>query len=96
MIGRQQQHKCVRSGLGQRQRRHAGGGRGVAADRFENQRQRRGVDLAQLLGDDKAVLLIGDQQRRREPIGVADPPYRLLQQAVVTEQPQQLLGVERA
>ena len=54
------------------------------------------VDLAQLLGDDKAMFFVGDQQRRGEAIAIGDAAHGLLQQAVRAEQAQQLLGIKRA
>ena len=72
--------------LDQRQRGDAGRRRGVAADRLEQQRLRRHADLAQLLGDDKAVLLIGDDQRAAKARRAGDAQRRLLQQAVMAEQ----------
>ena len=77
-------------------RRDAGGGCGVAADRLEQQGPRRRADLAQLLGDDKAMLFIGDEQRRGKAVAIGDAAQGLLQQAVVAEQTQQLLGIKGA
>ena len=71
-----------------------GGGR-VAADRLEQQRARNDRDLAQLLGDDEPMLFIGDHQGRGEALPARDPANRLLQQAVMAEEAQQLFWVER-
>ena len=100
VIGRHHQHQRVGLARGQPQRGDAGRRRGIATDRFEHQRIGRGADLAQLLGDDKPVLLIGDDQRRRKP-GVAPAiahraQHGLLQQAALANERQQLLRVERA
>jgi hypothetical protein len=78
VIGRHQQHQRLAVTLGKRQRGDAGGWRGVASDRLEQQPLRRDVDLAQLLGDDKAVLLIGDDERRGKARRGRDPQRGLL------------------
>src|SRR6266403_527515 len=63
------------------QRGDAGRRGGVAAHGLEHHRTGDGADLAQLLGDDETVLLIGDDQRRRKPNIAGDPEHGLLQQA---------------
>ena len=68
-----------------RERGDARGGRGVAADRLEHDRLRRDAGQAQLLGDDEAVLVIGDDERRREALAVGDAQRRLLQQAALAD-----------
>ncbi len=79
----------------QAQRRDAGRRGGVAAERFEDQRLRRDADFAQLLGDDEAMLLVRDDERRGES-GIGDATRRLLQQAALASQRQKLLRVKRA
>ena len=96
MIRRHDQHLPVQVAGGNPQGGDRGGRRGVAAGGFEQQPGRLDADLAQLLGNDEAVLLIGDDQRRREPVLPGDPPHRLLQQAGLAEQREQLLRVKRA
>ena len=59
--------------------------RGVASERLENGGARRDPALPELLGDDEAVLVIGDDQRRGEARPVRDAKRRLLQQACCAE-----------
>ena len=94
MIRRQQRHDRVRIVLGQQQRGHRRGRRGVAALRLENDGARRHLELAQLLGDQEAMLLVADDQRRGEA-AAGHPPHRLLQHAALGDERQQLLRPQR-
>ena len=73
--------------------------RGVAPHRFEHDLRRSHTDLAQLLGDDEAVFLVGDHQRpwihvhRRKALEAGGG---FLQQGVVAGERQQLLGIALA
>src|SRR5204863_8932155 len=53
-------------------------------------------DLAHLLRDDEPVLLVRDDQRRREAGIAGDPACGFLQQAAVAGQRQELLRIQRA
>jgi len=69
--------------------------RRVAANRFQDDGRRLGADLLQLLGSDKAVLLVGDHQRamrgdRRHPFPSG------LQHRQFARQRQELLRVRLA
>ncbi len=96
MIGRQHQQQRVavfvlrigaRDQRGDRDRR-----RGIAADRFEHDPRLRSADHAQLLGDEEAMVFVGDDQRRG--LGQRrDAAPRGLQHGVIADQRQELLGV---
>jgi hypothetical protein len=88
VVGRHHQHQRLRIGLDEKQRGDRRGRRGVAADRLQQQCLRRRLDTAQLLGDDKAVLLVGDHQRVGKAGRARHPQRRLLQQAVLADQGQ--------
>ena len=96
VIRRHHQHQRIGLAFGDAQRGNARRRRRVAADRLEQQGFRSRGDLAQLLGDDEAVLLIGNDQRRGEAGLAGDPQHRLLQQAGIAEERQQLLRIKRA
>ena len=96
VVGGHDQHERVGFRFGQCQGSDAGGGGRVAADRLKQERTRNGRNLAQLLGNDKPMLFIGDQQGRGEALPLGHPANRLLQQAVAAEQAQQLFRVKRA
>ena len=82
--------------VGKPQRGDAGRRRGIAADRLQHQRIGHDADLAELLGDDEAMLLVGDDQRWGETLVAHHPEHGLLQQAALAGQRQELLRVERA
>ena len=69
------------------------GGRGsyrwgtVAADRFQQNARRRDARGAELLGDQKAVLLIAYDDRRREALAMGTKRGFLQQRAVGDERP---------
>ena len=86
----------MRLALGQHQCGDAGSGSGVAPDGLKQQGTRARPRLSQLFGDYEAVLFVGDEERRCETARVGDAPHGLLQQAVIAEQPQQLLGIKGA
>jgi hypothetical protein len=71
--------KRVGFGLGEHQGRDAAGGRGVAAQGLQNDRARRDVHEAKLLGDDETVLVIGDDEGRGEARLIRHAQRRLLQ-----------------
>ncbi len=96
VIGRHDQEQGGGIGRRQHERGNGGGRCGIAPDRLEDDGMRRDRDLPQLLGDDEAMLVIGDDQRRREARAIADPPHRLLQQALARKQREELLGIKRA
>ena len=96
MVGRQyQQHRVVAT-LHGAQRSHGDGGGRVAADRFQDQRGRRGADLAQLLGDHEPVFFIGNHQRRIGARQAAQSQPGGLQQGFLAQQRQELLGMRLA
>ncbi len=91
--GKHQEHR-VRILGGDDQSGDGGGGRGVAAEGFENDVARRNPDLTKLLGDDEAMLGVADDERRQERVLVADALDRLLQERGLRHQRQQLLRIE--
>ncbi len=96
VIGRHHQDQRVVRGRDQPERGHGDRRRGVAPHGFEHDRGRRDAGDAKLLGDDEAMLVVGDDDGRREARGVADPQSRLLQQRVRGHERQKLLRVMRA
>ncbi len=91
MVGGQRQHDRR---LAPPQRMHGARDdrrRGIAAMRLE-QDIGLDADLAELLGDQKPVLVVGDDHRPCENLSVADASDRLLKRRARTEQAQELLG----
>ena len=89
--GHHQQHRvALRGGMqrGEGQRR----GR-AAARRLEDDCPRLRPDPAQLIGHQKAILLVAQQQRCGIERQALEPPRRFLEQAQLPVQRQQLLGV---
>ena len=73
--------------------------RGVAADRLEHDLRRTYADLAQLFGDDEAVLFVGNDQRARVDLAAGEilqPQRGLLQQRALAGERQELLGIALA
>jgi len=79
---------------GQRERR-----RGIASHGLEHDLRRTHPDLAQLLGDDEAILLVRDHERARVDLGCGKAPQPrrgLLEQRTLTGERQQLFGIALA
>ena len=93
MVRWQQQHQRVGIACGQPERCRSGGRCRVAGDRLKNQGLGLNANLAQLLGDHKSVILIRDDQRRLEYGRIGNAQDRFLQQALVLNQRQELLGI---
>ena len=90
------QHQRIGRGSGEGEGGDAAGGRGVAAERLEDDRGGRHAGEAKLLGDDEAVLVVGDDQRRRELLAVGDAQTGFLKQGALGEERQELLRILRA
>ncbi len=90
MIGGQQEYDAVRVIALDHQRSDGGGRRRVAADRLQHDARVGDFDLAQLLGDQKAVLFVADNDRCDRP-GPLRAQNSFLQQCAFAHQPQQLL-----
>ena len=91
--GHHQQHR-VGTVARRGQRRQCQRRRSVAPGGLEHDRA-RSVHEPQLFGNDEAVLFVAHDDRRRE-LGTGDTlgaPHRGLQQRVVTDQREQLLGI---
>ena len=95
VVGRQQEQQGVRVLFGNDQGRDGGGGGGVAANRLQSDGERRHGDLAQLFGDDEAVLVVADHQLGREALAY-DAAHRVLEHGPFTDQRQKLLRVALA
>ena len=95
MVGGEHQQQGVGAAGGGLQGGHRHGRGGVAAARFEQDRRRLGADLAHLLGHDEAVVLVADQQGRRQMRQPLQPLLGLLQQGgvAVAGQGPVLLGI---
>ena len=96
MIGGQHQHQRVGIIARQHQRGHGNRRRGVAAHRLQHDGARLGADLAHLLGDHEAVLVVAHHQRCGHFRHVCQAADSVLQQAMVAGERQQLLGQGRA
>ena len=96
MVRRHHQQQRIGRRRSDAQRGDAGGRRGIAADRLEQNALRRHAGLAQLLAGDEAVLIIGDQDGGGEALFVGDPQRRLLQQRALGDQRQKLFRVHGA
>ncbi len=96
MIRGKQHDQGIAEALFQHDRSHGGGRCGVATLRLEHDRLRRHLGLAQLLGDDEAMLVVADDQRCREAGRVGDPPEGVLEHGELRSQRQELLRIESA
>src|SRR5262245_26296618 len=91
MVGSQRKHDCPFAPP-QRMRSACGDcRRGIAAMRLK-QNIGLDADLAELLGDQETVLMVGDHRRSSENLRIADTADRLLKGRALTEQAQELLG----
>ncbi len=92
VVGRQHQHDRFRVDrlqvVGRRGHRRGG----VAADRLEQDAERRHADLAQLFGHHEAVIIAAHDQRRHHSRPAGHPQRSFLQHGPVRHQGQQLLG----
>ena len=93
MVGRHDEEDRPRVALQRREGGDGDGGRGVAPERLEDDGSARDAEGAHLLGDDEAMLLVGDDDRRLEQGLVADPQGRLLQHGLRSDQGQELLRI---
>ena len=93
VIGGLDEHQCV--GIARQQPNRGGGDRrtGVARHRLEQDRLRFDADLAKLLVDQEAMLVVADEQRRRKAHVAQVARRRFLQQRALRHQRQQLLGI---
>ena len=94
MVGRHHQQHRVGAIRRCRQGGQREGGCGIAANRFQDHRARL-AHQSQLFRDDKAVLLVAHHHRCRqiEPDDALGAAHRGLQQRIVANQRQQLLGI---
>ena len=95
VVGRQHQHQRFRIDALE----VVGGGRhrrsGVAADRLEQDAERRDANLAQLLGHHETVVVTADHQGRHHSRPAGHALRGLLQHGLVGDQRQELLGQYR-
>lgn len=98
VVGRHHQQDRIallhRNQRGQSERR-----RGVASHRLEYDLWRTYADLAELFGDDEAILLVGDDQRTRVDLAageVLQAQRGLLQQRALAGKGEELLGIALA
>ena len=96
MVGWQHQQHRVLPVLHGADRSHGNGRRGIAPHRFQDQRGWRNADLAQLLGNHEPVFFIGNHQRRIGARQAAQAQPGGLQQGVLAQQRQELLGMRLA
>ena len=83
IIGRENQQNCFRQDSGGGMGREGNGWRCVFAGRFENDGAVFNAEVAERFGNQKAVLSIADDDRRRKPLAVADTSDGVLQQGTV-------------
>ncbi len=96
VVGRHDEDQGVRVlGAGQQGGAGDGGGR-VPGGGLQHDGGRRRADLAQLLGDDEAVLGVGHDHDRMEALRIPDPQGGLLQHGARPGQRQELLGIALA
>ena len=93
MVGWLHQHQRVGIARQQPQRGGADRGASVARHRLEQDRLRLDADLAELLVDQEAMVLVADQQRCAKADVAQIARRRLLQQRALGDQRQQLLGI---
>ena len=91
VIRRREQNQCLFILLSGNQRGNAGGGRRIAAGRLEHDGFRRGANLLELLGDEEAVAMVGEDGKRAER-RAAKPSAGLLEQRFRPDKPMKLLG----
>jgi len=96
MVCGQHQHQRVRVVARQHQRGHGNRRCGVAPYRLQHDGTRLGADLAHLLGDHEAMLDVAHHQRCGHFRHVCQAADRVLQQAAVASERQQLFGQGRA
>ncbi len=82
-------------GLERQERGDRDGGRGVAAHGLEHDGARRDLGQAELLGDHEAVLVVGDDERRGKDTRIGDAQRRVLEQAALRHERQELLWMQR-
>ena len=92
VIGRQDEKQGISVVAAQHER---GGGRRVPAVGLQDDGRGCYADLPKLLGHDEAVLVVAHDERRGEAFGVGDAARGFLQQGVVGNERQELLGIER-
>ena len=90
MVRRQQQHHRLGIALEQRQRGNGSGRRGIAANRFKEDAERRNTDFAHLLGDQKTVIVVAHDQRLPDLRQPRQTPHGFLHHGQVRGQRQQL------
>ena len=95
MVGGEHQQQRVIAAGGGLQGGHGYGGGGVTAHGLQQDAGRFDADLAHLLGHDEAVVLVADQQGRRQMRQPLQPLLGLLQQGgvAVAGQGPVLLGI---
>ena len=90
MVGGQDQQQAVGSGH-HRRRRHRRGR--IAGQWLEHDRLGLAAQGAELLGDQKTMLVVADEQRGAEQRRVGDALHGFLQQAFLPDQGHQLLRI---
>lgn len=96
VVGREHEQQGIRIAAQRDQGRGGDGGRGVAADGFEHDRRRLDADLAQLLGHEEALFVVGDDDRRDRMRNAREPQRSLLNQRPVAGEFQILLRIAAA
>ena len=95
VVRRHDEQQRILLALEQQQRGDRDRGRGIAAHRLEHDGARRDRGQAELLGDHEAVLVVRDDEGGCEDAFVGDAKRRLLEQAALRHERQELLRVKR-
>jgi len=96
VIGGQHEEDRVRRARLRMQRGDGDRGRGIAPDRLEHDVARRHARLAQLLGDQKAVLVVAHHERRADAFDAREAQRGLLDHGALAGERQELFRIERA
>ena len=97
VVGREHEQQRIGVVLRQCQRSGGDGGCGVATDRFEQQQARLHAEIAELFGDEEAMLLVADHDRRFDAVQAVEACDGFLEhRAVIARQTQELFGIGAA
>jgi hypothetical protein len=93
VVDRHRQDHGIGVGFAGQQRGNRNGGSSVPSERLEHNGWMRDADGAQLLTDRETMFGVGNHHRIGKQRAIVDPQRRLLQQGVLAEQREQLLGI---
>jgi hypothetical protein len=96
VIRRQDEHQRILVLCAQNVCGGGDGGGSVPGDRFQNDVARLDADFAKLLGNEKPVFLVTDHEGRGKNTGVGYATSRFLQQALIGNKFEKLLGIGSA